>query len=121
MPDVRYYVMVTGPVVRLQGLGSFVYLTMKFFSEGALVLASAKALADEYKNKEFDYDFPEGLSQLLEQNAIIALTTSAGDSLVLEIQEEKLTGDYDKVITQWIELQPADDILILSHAEFTGI
>jgi hypothetical protein len=96
---------------------------MNISTEGVLILASAKKLAEEYKDKSFNYDFPEGLSKLLDENSIIALTTSDGDNIVLEIlpDEVKLIGDFDKIITQWIELKSEDEILVLSHAEFTGI
>ena len=103
--------------------GNWPFDSMKISKEGVLVLASAKRLAEEYMNKSFNYDFPEGLSKLLDENSIIALTTSDGDSIVLDIlsDEEKLIGDFYKVITQWIELKSNDQILILSHAEFTQI
>ena len=96
---------------------------MKISTEGVLVIASAKKLAEEYLDKSFNYDFPEGISKLLDENSIIALTTSEGDNIVLNIlpDEEKLIGDFDKVITQWIELKTDDQILLLSHAEFTEI
>lgn len=96
---------------------------MKISTEGVLFLASAKKLAEEYMDKSFNYDFPQGLSKLLDGNSIIALTTSDGDNVVLDIlpDGEKLTGDFDKVITQWIELKIDDQLLILSHAEFTQI
>jgi hypothetical protein len=96
---------------------------MKISTEGVLVIASARKLAEEYLDKSFNYAFPEGLSKLLDENSIIALTTSDGDHLVLNIlpDEEKLIGDFDKVITQWIELKTDDQLLLLSHAEFTEI
>jgi hypothetical protein len=96
---------------------------MKFCTEGVLILASARKLQEEYEHVPFDYSFPYGLSRLLEQNAIIAITTTDGEDVALEILNdgEKLTGDFDKVITQWIELRSNDEILILSHAEFTSI
>ena len=88
-----------------------------------MVLASARKLAEEYADKSFNYDFPDGLFKLLDENSIVALTTSEGDNVVLEIlpMEQKLVGEFDKVITQWIELKSDDLLLILTHAEFTEI
>jgi hypothetical protein len=96
---------------------------MKILNEGVLILASAKKLAEEYADKFFNYDFPDGLSKLLGENSIVALTTSDGDDIVLEVltKKEKLIGDFDKVITQWIELKSGDQLLILTHGEFTQI
>lgn len=95
---------------------------MKISTEGVLVFASAQGLCNEYKDKEFDYDFPNGLSKLLEQQAIIALTTSDGDNLIIEFVDNKtIQENFDKEIEQVITLSPKDKLLILSHAEFTQI
>lgn len=95
---------------------------MKIISEGVLVLASANGLSKEYKDKEFDYDFPNGISNLLNEHIIIALTTSDGDNLIVDFKKELDSNElFDKEINQYIKLDGHDDLLILSHAEFTQI
>ena len=95
---------------------------MKISTEGALVLASAKRLAKEYAEKEFDYDFPEGLSALLQQHSIIALTTQMGDDLIVDFVDEfDPTATVDNEIQQWIELEEDDLLLVLHHGTFTSI
>jgi hypothetical protein len=95
---------------------------MRIISEGVFVLASAKGLAKEYINKEFDYDFPNGISKLLNEHIIIALTTSDGDNLIVDFKKELDSNEsFEKEINQYIKLDEQDDLLILSHAEFTQI
>lgn len=95
---------------------------MKISTEGVLVLASAKRLAKEYAEKEFDYHFPDGLSALLQQHSIIALTTMMGDSLIIDFVDEfDPTATVDNEIQQWIELEEDDLLLVLHHGEFTWI
>ncbi len=80
-------------------------------------------MESEYKAKEFDYDFPDGLKKLLKEKRAIAILTSDGDNVTIDLKgnNEKLSGDFDKIITQWLDLELDDEILILSHAEFTQI
>ncbi len=94
---------------------------MNISTEGVLVLASAQGLLNEYKDKEFDYGFPEGLSNLLEKQTIIALQTSDGDELLIDFVENIDSEEFDKEINQIIDLQTNDTLLVLSHAEFTQI
>lgn len=96
---------------------------MKISTEGVLILASAQGLLDEYQGKEFDYDFPDGLSNLLKRQAIIALTTQDGDDLIIEFvdADSGIEEDFDREIAQVITLAPQDQLLILSHAQFTEI
>ncbi len=93
---------------------------MNISTEGVLVLASAQGLSNEYKDKEFDYDFPEGLSNLLEKHTIIALQTSDGDELLIDFVENMDSEEFDKEINQIIDLQTNDTLLVLSHAEFSN-
>lgn len=95
---------------------------MKIISEGVLVLASANGLAKEFVDKEFDYEFTNGISKLLNDHIIIALTTSDGDNLIVDFKTELDSKEsFDKEINQYIRLDGQDDLLILSHAEFTQI
>jgi len=95
----------------------------KLTTEGVLIIASSNSLKEKYKNEEFNYDFPNGISQLISDNSIIAITNSGGDNLLVEFSLEKEIDitEFDKVIEQSIELSENDELLILSHAEFTMI
>lgn len=96
---------------------------MKLVTEGVLVLASSKGLIEEYQNKDFNYDFPEGLNNLLDEHKIIALTTEKGDDLLIDIKQnvDLPTTNFDNEINQCLSFQPKDELLILSHANFTQI
>ena len=96
---------------------------MNLNTEGVLVLASSKALKDEYAGKEFDYSFPDGLQKLLNESSIIALTTSNSDALELEfrINQEFPNEEFDCEINQFMTFEKEDELLILSHASFSMI
>ena len=95
----------------------------KLTTEGVLIIASSNSLKEKYKTDEFNYDFPDGLSQLILNNSIIAITNSGGDNLLVEFSLEKELDiiEFDKIIEQSIELSENDELLILSHTEFTMI
>lgn len=95
----------------------------KLTTEGVLIIASSNSLKQKYKTEQFNYDFPDGISQLINDNSIIAITNSGGDSLLVEFSMQKQINitEFDKVIEQSIKLSENDELLILSHAEFTMI
>ena len=76
----------------------------KLTTEGVLIIASSNSLKEKYKKEEFNYDFPDGLSQLILNNSIIAITNSGGDNLLVEysIDKELDIVVFDKVIEQVI-------------------
>lgn len=96
---------------------------IKIITEGVLIIASSSKLKTEYADKEFDYDFPEGFLHLLNNNSVIALTTNGGDNLIITTQYNKPLQrlDYHKVIDQYVSIQDNDELLIMSHADFTMI
>lgn len=96
---------------------------LKIITEGVLVLASANALTAEYNDKAFDYDFPEGLEKLINENEIIALLTSSGDILNIKTQVEQPLDrtKFDTVLVQQLKFSVMDALLIMSHADFTMI
>ena len=92
-------------------------------TEGVLIIASSNALKKKYNTQEFDYNFPEGLDELIKQNLLVAITHSGGDYLIAECIYSKDLDylEFDKVIEQSIKLSEDDELLVLSHAEFTMI
>lgn len=95
----------------------------KFSTEGVLIIASSNALKRKYSNEEFDYNFPEGINELISQNSIIAITNSGGDNIIGKYSSNQAINyfKFDKVIKQSIELTDDDELLILSHSDFTMI
>ena len=78
----------------------------KLTTEGVLIITSSNSLKRKYKNEEFNYDFPEGINQLILDNSIIAITNSGGDNLLVEfsLEKELKVIEYDKFIDQSILL-----------------
>ncbi|QWX85603.1 hypothetical protein H0I23_08175 [Cellulophaga sp. HaHaR_3_176] len=95
----------------------------KLTTEGVLIIASSNSLKRKYENEEFEYDFPDGINPLMMDNSIIAITNSGGDNLLVNFLLEKHIDvtKFDKVIEQSIELSEIDELLILSHTDFTMI
>jgi hypothetical protein len=96
---------------------------IKISTEGLLVFASAQGLLKTYQHTKFDYDFPDGISGLLNEQIAIALLTSSGNNIIIEFAHESLTpsSNIQKEINQYLRLDPNDELLILTHAEFTQI
>jgi len=92
-------------------------------TEGLLVIVSSNALKEKYANEAFDYNFPDGIEDLIKKNTIIAITNSNGDNLVVEFTKGNNIdiASFDRVIEQNLILTDNDELLILSHAEFTMI
>ncbi len=92
-------------------------------TEGVLVLASSNALKKKYSTEEFDYDFPEGFSDLSESNSVIALMTSDGGDLRISTQNESplIESEFDKIMIRYLNILEQDKLLIMSHGEFTMI
>jgi len=95
----------------------------RIITEGVFILASSSSLVNKYSEVEFDYDFPYGFLDLLENNAVIAISTPEGDQLNVNTQINRPLNrlDFDKVICQYLNFDKSDELLMLSHAEFTMI
>lgn len=89
------------------------------YHEGVLVLASSKRLKQYYSQNEYNGNFPEGLSDLLENNIIIAINClDHCFSTIVEIEETTLINIE---LANSIEFEEDDKLLILHHGEFTMI
>ncbi len=87
--------------------------------EGVLILCSSNRLKEYYKDKEYNYDYPNGLSDLLRQKRLIAIDSKDYQySTILE--REKITewsfGYYNS-----IDFTDNDELLILHYGDFTMI
>jgi uncharacterized Rmd1/YagE family protein len=79
-------------------------------TEGVLVIASSNALKEKYENEAFDYNFPDGIQDLIEKNTIIAITNSNGDNLIVEfiIGNNINMASFERVIEQSLILKDND-------------
>lgn len=93
-------------------------------TDGVLLLCSKKGLKKYYKEREFNYDFPEGILPLVNQGIVAAIVTESGDDVTGEIiimggmndKENYTLSSENKLF-----IEPEDDLFILSHSEFTQI
>lgn len=98
-----------------------------FITEGLLVLASAKSLSAYYAKNEFNYDFPQGISPLIQDKMLFTLITEETvDKLTLEVGKEIgiafSTGKWQKNDKEYtIHIQEEDEVLLINHAAFSQI
>lgn len=92
-------------------------------TEGVFILTSAIGLAQHYSHQEFDYDYPEGLMDVINKGVTAALTTENGDDLRVIITDESLDAyeGFDVIGSYPFQILPNDTVYLLSHAEFTQI
>lgn len=95
----------------------------KVDTEGVLILASQLGLKKYFKDKELDYDYPEGILPLINSGNILAITTESGNSVCLKIfiEENIDFEDFQNLGTYQLDIQENDTFFILDHASFTQI
>jgi hypothetical protein len=103
-------------------------MTFKFEkdSAGVLLLCSKKGLKNYFSDKEFDYDFPEGILPLLNAGIVAAVVTESGEEVAVQIGDFDLASvqniaDYQQAPLQKLYFAEADELLVLAHSEFTQI
>jgi hypothetical protein len=92
-------------------------------TEGVLLICSKKGLKKYFADKEFDYNFPEGILPLINNGSVIALTTESSDEIkgeFIDIAMNEYKG-YQLAGEQNLYIDEEDEIYVLSHAEFTQI
>lgn len=87
--------------------------------EGVLILCSSNRLKEFYKDKEFNYDYPDGLSDLLGQRIIIAIDSK--DYSYSTIIEKEILTEWEFGYYNSIEFTNNDKLLVLHHGDFTMI
>jgi hypothetical protein len=93
-------------------------------TSGVLLLCSRKGLQKYYSDKEFNYDFPEGILPLINKGIILAVVTESGEDVVGQVRiSESMRGhdDYLPARENKFFIGSEDEIFLLSHAEFTQI
>lgn len=89
------------------------------YHEGVLVLASHKNLKKHYENRDFNYDFPNGISELLREKIIIAIDCLDYDFKTI-FEREKISEWLFGYIGA-IKFEKDDELLVLHHGDFTMI
>jgi hypothetical protein len=99
---------------------------MKFEKEtdGVLLLCSKKGLKKYFSDKEFNYDFPEGILPLINSGIALAIITESGEEVTGELRimggmNDK--SDYEIASENKFYIEDNDEIFILSHSEFTQV
>jgi hypothetical protein len=103
-------------------------MTFKFEkdSAGVLLLCSKKGLKNYFSDKEFDYDFPEGILPLQDAGIIVGVVTESGEEVAGKIcdydpADFQDLSEYPMYSPQKLYLAEADELLVLAHSEFTQI
>lgn len=91
-------------------------------TEGVLIFANVTKCKSYYADKAFDYDYPKGLSELLQQGIIYFITT---DEAVEQVDFVFNKEEIDTSIFEYhqcynyLKVEAGDEIRALSHADFT--
>lgn len=91
-------------------------------TDGVLILCSKKGLKKYFSDKEFSYDFPEGILPLINSGIVLAIVTESGEDItgelrIMEVMNDK--KDYALASQNKFYLEEDDEIFILGHSEFT--
>jgi hypothetical protein len=93
-------------------------------TDGVLLLCSKKGLEKFFREREFNYDFPEGILPLVNQGIVAAIITESGEEVVGEIRIMEGMNDkenYTVSSENKFFLESEDELFLLSHSEFTQI
>lgn len=93
-------------------------------TDGVLLLCSKKGLEKYYRERDFNYDFPDGILPLVNLGIIAAIITESGEDVAGEIRIMEGMNDKENYTLSsenkfFIDLE--DELFLLSHSEFTQI
>ncbi|MDM1549563.1 hypothetical protein HX096_17070, partial [Empedobacter falsenii] len=101
----------------------------EFVTEGVLIIANITKCKEYYSDKEFDYRYAEGLSDLLIKGIIHIITTEEDVEEINFIfdNEEFDFNEVDRRGKKWeysesynyLNVEDKDEIRLISHADFT--
>ncbi|MBD3906834.1 hypothetical protein NAL32_19530 [Chryseobacterium sp. Ch-15] len=93
-----------------------------FTTEGVLIIANITKCKEYYNNNEFNYNYPNGLAELLTKGIIHIITTDEDVELV-DFTFDKEDIDLDTWKHQesynYLNVEIEDEIRAISHASFT--
>jgi hypothetical protein len=93
-----------------------------FTTEGVLIIANITKCKEYYSDKEFDYNYPDGLADLLTKGIIHIVTTDE------DVEQIDFTFDKEEIdLDSWeyqdsynfLKVATGDEIRLISHASFT--
>lgn len=92
-------------------------------TDGVLIICSKIGLKKFYSDKEFDYDFPDGILPLINLGIIIALVTESSEEIKGKVFDGAMDDykGYNLVGEQNLFIEEDDELFVLSHSEFTQI
>jgi hypothetical protein len=101
-------------------------MTIEYFNtEGVLLITSSNALKRYYVDRPFNYDFPNGLFDLIREGKLFAIITQETLSeLTIHFElasEEELQGFDFMNDNNYFEVEPNDVILMPDHGYFTRL
>lgn len=93
-----------------------------FDTEGVLMIVNVSKCKEYYKDKEFDYAYPEGLADLITKGIVHIITTDEGietinwlfDKSKIDLDEWEYKESYN-----YLDVAEGDEIRLVSHARFT--
>ncbi|OVE55947.1 hypothetical protein [Chryseobacterium mucoviscidosis] len=91
-------------------------------TEGVLIFANTTKCKNYYSDKEFNYDYPDGLSELLKQGIIHIITTDeAVERVDFVFNKEEIDRNRWEFHNSYnyLKAEPGDQIRAVSHADFT--
>jgi hypothetical protein len=93
-------------------------------TSGVLLVVAKSALKAAFATTPFNYDFPEGLLPLISSGGLLAVVTESGEEvkgrLLIDASTENTAG-FTLLATQKFYAAADDEIVVLSHSEFTQI
>lgn len=93
-----------------------------FDTEGVLIIANTTKCKNYYQDKEFNYSYPEGLSELIQKGIVHIITTEETvENINFVFDEDEINPDnweYNESYN-YLDVEAGDDVRLLSHATFT--
>lgn len=99
-------------------------LTFEKDTAGVLLFCSKVGLKNYFATREFDYSFPDGILPLIEAGIVAAVVTESGEDITGEIRIMEGINDkpdYELATGTKFKIAENDEILVLSHSEFTSL
>ncbi|HEX2684834.1 MAG TPA: hypothetical protein VHL77_12905, partial [Ferruginibacter sp.] len=93
-----------------------------FTTEGVLIIANITKCREYYSAKEFDYNYPDGLADLLTKGIIHIITTDEDvEQIDFTFDKEEIDPDAWEYrdSCNYLDVEAGDEIRLISHAAFT--
>lgn len=93
-----------------------------FDTEGVLMIANISKCKEYYADRKFDYDYPDGLADLITKGIVHIITTDEGiETIQWEFDQSKIdlnVWEY-KDSYNYLDVETGDEVRLISHADFT--